>query len=102
MTGIDTVTGRRNVMKRLGLLGAALPLAGLIGCTDQKQSATKATSTAAAAATAADFCWARDSLALARFRLAAIFFGFMVAGFPHSRRRAKRATWSTWTATRPS
>ena len=52
MTGIDTVTGRRNVMKRLGLLGAALPLAGLVGCTDDK-APTSAKATAAAAAAAA-------------------------------------------------
>jgi nitrite reductase (NO-forming) len=53
MTGIDTVTGRRNVMKRLGLFGAALPLAGLIGCTDDKKPAASKGTPAAAAATAA-------------------------------------------------
>ncbi len=48
------MTGRRNILRLLGVTGVSFPLAGLIGCTDEpKEAAPEAAGTAVGAAAAA-------------------------------------------------
>lgn len=49
----DSVIGRRDIVRRLGLAGAALPLAGLVGCTDEPRPSSATTAQAKLAAASA-------------------------------------------------